>query len=111
MNYNKVILGGYLTCDPELRFTPNGKSVTTFGVAVNETYKDRSGEYRTEPNFFNHVVVWGKLAENCAEFIKKGSSVFIEGRLRSEKWETKNGEKRTTTKIIVNKIQFMSKKN
>ena len=99
---NNVVLIGRLTRDPELRFTGSGKAVATFTIAVNRAYN------RNETDFFR-IVVWGKPGENCANYLKKGSQVGIQGRLQNNNYETNSGEKRTSTEIIAERVEFLSK--
>ena len=91
---NRVTLIGNLTKDPEIRYTPNGTQVLNFDLAVNHRYKDQAGNLQDDPLFIR-VVVWGKQAEICSHFLVKGKAVFVEGRLRSRSWETKDGQKRS----------------
>ncbi len=107
-NVNKVFILGNLTRDPELRYIPSGQAVTSFSVAVNRTYNARSGEKKTETDFLR-VVTWGKQAENCNQYLRKGSSVFVEGRLQSRSWQAQDGTKRTTIEIVAQSVQFLSK--
>ena len=103
---NRVILIGNLTRDVELRSIPSGTTVGGFGIAVNRRRKNDAGEWVEEPNFFN-VVVWSTLAERCAEYIHKGSSVAVEGRLQSRSWETEDGQKRSAVEIVAENVQFL----
>jgi len=107
-SFNKVLLMGNLTRDPELRYIPSGTAVSTFDLAVNRVYKAQSGEKKQETSFIR-TVVWGRRAEVCAEYLKKGSSVFVEGRLRSRSWEGKDGQKRNTIEVIANNVQFLTR--
>ena len=106
---NKVILIGRLGSDPELRYTPNGDAVANFRVATNRVWKDQEGnqQERTE---WHRIVAWRRLAERCGEFLKKGSHVYIEGRLETRSWEGKNGNKRYVTEIIANQMQMLEAK-
>lgn len=104
---NKVFLIGRLTRDPELRYTPNGQAVATFGLAVNREYVSK-GEKKEETCYLN-LVVWGKQAEVCAEYLKKGNLIFVEGRLQYRSWETDEKEKRTTIEVRVERFQFLEK--
>jgi single-strand DNA-binding protein len=101
-----VILIGNLGRDPELRYTQNGQPVTTFSLATNERWKDKDGQpqERTE---WHRIVVWGKSAENCAQYLQKGRSVYIEGRLQTRDWEDREGNKRQTTEIVAQTVQFL----
>lgn len=104
---NKVMLIGNLTRDPELRYIPSGSAVTSFTVAMNRVYKLQTGEKKEEVSFVR-VVVWGRLAEVCNDYLKKGRPVFVEGRLQSRSWDDKNsGEKRSTLEVIAQSIQFL----
>ncbi len=105
-NLNKAFLIGNLTRDPELRYTPSGLAVTTFTVASNRSYNTPSGEKKDEATFIR-VVVWGKRAEVCGEYLNKGSSVFIEGRIQSRNWQAQDGTKRTTVEVVANNVQFL----
>ena len=105
-NLNKVLLIGNLTRDPELRYIPSGSAVATFTVAVNRVYKDQAGEKKEQVSFIR-VVVWGRRAEVCGEYLSKGSPVFVEGRLQSRDWETQDGQKRSTVEVVADNIQFL----
>ena len=108
-NYNRTILMGNLTRDPELRYIPNGSAVSNLRLAVNRTYKNQSGELKEEVAYIN-IVVWSKQAENCAEYLSKGSSVFVEGRLQSRQWETEDGQKRSMLEVVADRVQFLDRK-
>ncbi|MCL4473773.1 MAG: single-stranded DNA-binding protein [Actinobacteria bacterium] len=103
---NRVTLVGNLTRDPELRTTPNGKSVCTLGLAVNERYKNESGEWIEKPNFFD-IVVWGAQAESCSQYLAKGRQVAVDGRLSFRSWEAQDGSKRSKVEVIANTVQFL----
>jgi len=105
---NKVLLIGNLTRPPELRYTPSGTAVADLRLAVNNDYTTQSGERREEPCFLT-VVVWGKQAESCSEYLDKGSEIFVEGRLRIRDWESRDGQKRTATEVVAQRVQFMSR--
>src|SRR3989442_13839288 len=105
---NKVLLIGNLVRPPELRYTPTGTAVADVRIAVNNDYTTQSGERREEPCFLT-VVVWGKQAEACSEYLDKGSEIFVEGRLRIRDWEGKDGQKRTSTEVVAQRVQFMSR--
>ena len=105
-NLNKVFLMGNLTRDPELRYLPNGTAVTTFTIASNRVYKLPSGEKKQDTTFMR-VVVWGRRAETCGEYLSKGSSAFVEGRLQSRNWEGQDGQKRNTVEIVADNVQFL----
>lgn len=103
---NRVVLVGNLTRDPELRQTPNGKSVCTLGVAVNERYKNETGEWTERPHYFD-VVVWGAQAENCSRYLSKGRPVAVDGRLSYRAWEAQDGSKRSKVEVVANTVQFL----
>lgn len=103
---NRVFLMGNLTRDPELRYVPSGTAVTSFDLAVNRVYNTQAGEKKQETSFVR-IVVWARRAEVCAEYLTKGSPVFVEGRLRSRSWETQEGQKRSTIEVIANSVQFL----
>ncbi|HET7204269.1 MAG TPA: single-stranded DNA-binding protein [Steroidobacteraceae bacterium] len=104
---NKVILVGNLGKDPESRYMPNGKAVTNFSVATTDSWKDKqTGEQREQTEWHN-IVMYERLAEVAAEYLKKGSQVYIEGRLRTRKWQDKEGRDRYTTEIIANDMQML----
>ena len=103
---NKVFLSGRLTQDPELRYTPSGVAVTTLRMAVNTTFFSKDSEKREEVCYIN-VSVWRKRAESCVEYLRKGSPIFVEGRLQSRSWETQDGQKRTTIEVQSDRVQFL----
>ena len=105
---NRVLLIGNLTRDPELRYIPSGQPVTTFTIAVNRTYLSNTGEKKEDVNFIR-VVVWAKRAEVCHEYLKKGSPVFVEGRLQSRSWEGTDGTKRNTIEVVAQNVQFLAR--
>ncbi len=106
-SFNKVLLMGNLTRDPELRFTSGGSALTKFGLAVNRKYK--AGDDWKEEVCFVDITVWGKQAENCAEYLSKGRPVFIEGRLQFSTWETDDGQKRSKLEVVANAVQFLGR--
>jgi single-strand DNA-binding protein len=106
-SFNKVLIMGRLTRDPELRYTPSNTPVADFGFAMSEVFKNKAGE-TVEQTCFVDVVVWGRQAETTNEFLKKGSPAFIEGRLQFEQWETQQGEKRNKLKVRADRVQFLS---
>lgn len=108
-SWNRVELIGNLTRDPELRYTPNGAAVVTFGIATNRTYVSE-GERKEEVDF-HKLVAWNKLAELCNQLLKKGMRVFISGRLQTRSWEGQDGEKRQTTEIVVEDMIILTPKN
>jgi len=103
---NKVMLIGHLGADPEMRYTPNGQAVASLRVATSETWNDREGgkQERTE---WHRVVVWGKLAELCNNYLRKGRQAYFEGRLQTRQWEDRDGNKRYTTEIVARDIGFL----
>lgn len=105
MNLNKVLLVGRLTVDPQLRQTPAGQQVASFGLATNRVWTDKNGQ-KQEAVEFHNVVVWGRQAEIASKFLTKGSLALIEGRLQTRSWEGKDGQQRKTTEIITERIQL-----
>jgi single-strand DNA-binding protein len=105
---NKAIMIGRLGNDPETRFTPTGVACTTFTIATNESWKDDDGKEKVQTDW-HHVVAWRKLGEICQQYLKKGSQVFIEGKIRTRSWE-KDNVKRYTTEIIAEHVQFLGHK-
>src|SRR5206468_1011754 len=103
---NKVMLVGRLGRDPETRYTGGGQAVANFSVATDETYKDRNGE-RQKRTEWHKIVVWGKQAEIAQQYLKKGSLVFIEGRIQSREWQDKEGQKRTSFEIVANSFRML----
>jgi len=106
---NKVILIGNLGKDPELRYTPNGTAVASFSIATNERWKNKEGNFQDHTEW-HRIVAWRKLAETVGEYLKKGSQVYIEGRLRTRTWEDQNGNKRTTTEIVADSLQMLGRR-
>ena len=104
MYINKAMIFGNLTRDPELRALPSGMNVVNFSVATNRTYKDREGKKQEQADFHN-VVVFGRQADTVNQYLKKGSSVFVEGRMQTRSWE-KDGEKKYRTEIVADRVQF-----
>lgn len=109
VSFNKVILLGNLTRDPEVRYTPNGVAVASFAVAVNRKYKQ--GEEIKEEVSYIDVVVFGRQAENCGQYINKGDSVLIDGRLQQRRWETEDGQKRSKVEVVAQSVSFMPKRS
>lgn len=107
-NLNKVFLIGNLTRDPELRYIPSGTAVATFTVASNRSYTSAAGEKKEEACFVR-VVSWARQAELAAEYLTKGSPIFVEGRLQSRSWETPDGQKRSTIEVVAQNIQFLGR--
>jgi len=106
---NKVQLIGNITRDPEVRYTAKGTAVATFSIATNRDWKSESGEKKEDVEF-HRVVAWDKLGEICGQYLKKGSKVFVEGRIQSRKWQTKEGEDRTTFEIVINEMVMLDSK-
>ena len=107
---NKCFLIGHLTRDPELRVTPKGNSIATFGLAVNRTYRDESGASRDETTFVD-IEAWGKQAELVAKYLAKGAPAMIEGRLKLDEWQDKTtGQKRSKLKVVLENVQFLGSK-
>ncbi|MEW6097121.1 MAG: single-stranded DNA-binding protein [bacterium] len=105
-NYNRVILAGNLTRDPELRYIPTGQPVTNFTVAINRNYTTQTGERREETSFIP-IVVWGKQAETCNQYLSKGRAVLVEGRLQQRSWENQEGQKRSTIEVVADRVVFL----
>jgi single-strand DNA-binding protein len=105
-NLNKVFLMGRLTKDPELRYTPQGMAVSDLGLAVNREFTLQSGEKRKDTVFID-VTVWKKQAELCCQYLRKGSPIFIEGRLAMDSWEGQDGQKRTKIRVVAENFQFI----
>lgn len=106
MSVNKVILLGRLGQDPELKYTPGGSPVCNFSLATTESWTDKSGQ-KQEKTEWHRVVVWGKLAELCNQYLAKGRQAFLEGRLQTRSWDDKDGNKRYTTEILASTVQFI----
>lgn len=106
MSVNKVILLGRLGQDPELKYTPGGSAVCNFSLATTEGWTDKQGQ-KQEKTEWHRVVVWGKLAELCNQYLAKGRQAFIEGRLQTRAWDDKDGNKRYTTEILASTVQFI----
>jgi len=107
---NKVILIGNLTRDPELRYTPSGTPVCSFGIATNRSWVPSGSEERQEETEFHSVVAWSKLAELCAQLLSKGRKIYIEGRLQTRSWETPEGDKRMKTEIVAEDMIILDNK-
>jgi single-strand DNA-binding protein len=103
---NKVILIGNLGRDPELRYTQSGQAVANFTLATSERFANKSGEQQ-ERTEWHRIVAWGKTGELCAQYLSKGRSVYIEGRLQTREWEDKEGQKRSTTEIVAQNVTFL----
>ncbi len=109
MSLNRVQLIGNLTRDPEMKQIPGGQVVASFGIATNFTWKDQSGEQQSRTEFHN-IVAWRRLAEICGQYLKKGSKIFIEGRLQTRSWEGEDGVKRYRTEIVADNMIMLDKK-
>ena len=106
MSVNKVILVGRLGQNPEVRYTPGGAAVANFSVATNEQWNDKAGQ-KQERTEWHRIVVWGKLAELCNQYLQKGRQVYLEGRLQTREWQDKENQKRSTTEIHAQTVQFL----
>ncbi len=103
---NKVMVIGHLGKDPEMRYTPSGRPVTTFSIAVSRSWNTADGERRTETEWFN-IVAWGNLAEICKQYLNKGQQVYVEGRLQTRRWEDKEGQKHTSVEVVANEMMML----
>lgn len=108
-SFNKVILLGNLTRDPEVRYTPNGAAVASFAIAVNRKYK-QGEETRDEVSYID-IVVFGKQAEACGQYINKGDAILVDGRLQQRRWETEDGQKRSKVEVVAQSVNFMPKRS
>lgn len=110
MNLNRLIMGGRLARDPELKFTPTGTAIASMTIVVNRQWKDQNGEAKEEVGFFDSTA-FGKTAESIAQYFRKGSNILIEGRIKMEQWEDRETHKnRTAIKVIVESFQFIDRK-
>ena len=107
MSVNKVILIGRLGQNPELRYTPAGAAVANFSLATNEKWTDKAGN-KQEKTEWHRIVVWNKTAELCNQYLQKGREVYIEGRLQTRQWDDKDGQKKYTTEVVADSVQFLS---
>jgi single-strand DNA-binding protein len=105
---NKVMLIGNLTRDPNLRFTPNGTAVCSFGLATNRTWTPSDGGEKQEKVEYHNVVAWGKLADICGNLLHKGDKAFVEGRLQTRDWKTDDGQERRITEIVIDNMMLLS---
>lgn len=105
---NKVMLIGNLTRDPQLRFTPSGTAVCTFGLATNRSWVPSDNSERQEETEFHNIVAWSKLAEICGQLLHKGDKVYVDGRIRTRDWKTQEGEDRRTTEIVIDNMMLLS---
>lgn len=106
---NKVMIIGHLGRDPEMRYTPSGRPVTTFTVATGRNWTTAEGERRSETEWFN-IVAWGGLAEICNQYLKKGRQVYVEGRLQTRHWEDEQGNKRSATEIVAREMIMLAER-
>ena len=106
---NKVMIIGRLGRDPEMRYTPSGRPVTTFSVATSRTWTTSEGERKVETEWFN-IVAWGSLAEICKQYLTKGQVVYVEGRLQTRHWDDNEGNKHTSVEIVANEMIMLSEK-
>jgi single-strand DNA-binding protein len=105
---NKVILVGNLGGDPEIRYTPNGTAVANFRIATTERFSNKNGEKESRTEW-HRIVAWGRLAEICNEYLKKGKQVYVEGRIQTRQWEDKDGNKRSSTEIVANNMVMLGR--
>jgi single-strand DNA-binding protein len=108
VSINRITIIGNLGSEPEMRFTPNGRPATSFRVATNWRYTTPEGERKEETEWFS-VVTWGKLAEQCNQFLNKGRLVYVEGRLRLRTWEGQDGQKRAKNEIVADRVKFLDR--
>jgi len=106
---NKVMIIGHLGRDPEMRYTPSGRPVTTFTVATTRTWNTSEGERREETEWFN-VVAWGSLAEICKQYLRKGHQVYVEGRLQTRRWDDPEGKKHFATELVAKEMIILSER-
>ena len=106
MSVNKVILVGRLGQNPEIRHTPSGASVANFSLATNETWLDKTGQ-KQEKTEWHRIVVWGKLAETCGQYLTKGRQIYVEGRLQTQQWQDKDGQTKYRTDVNAQTVQFL----
>lgn len=109
LSLNKAMVIGNVTRDPEARTIPSGQTVCSFGVATNRRWKDQtSGEFKEQAEFHN-IVAWGRLAETCGQYLKKGSRVYVDGRLQTRSWEDQSGQKRSRTEIVAEQMIMLDR--
>ncbi len=106
MSLNKAMIIGRLGNDPEVRYTQGGMAMANFNLATNEVWNDKGGQ-RQEKTEWHRIVVFGKQAENCGKYLKKGRQAYVEGRIQTREWEDRDGNKRTTTEIVAQTVQFL----
>jgi single-strand DNA-binding protein len=107
---NKVMIIGHLGRDPEMRYTPSGRPVTTFSVATSRSWTTSDGEHHTDTEWFN-VVTWSSLAEICKQYLFKGQQVYVEGRLQTRKWEDASGNKHTSIEIVASEMMMLGERH
>lgn len=108
---NKVLLIGNLTRDPNLRYTPNGTAVCSFGLATNRSWTPTEGGEKQEKTEFHNIVAWGKLAEICEQILHKGDKTYVEGRLQTRDWKTEDGQDRRVTEIVIDNMMLLSSRS
>lgn len=108
---NKVILLGNVGGDPELRYTPSGAGVANFSIATNESWTDKNSGERQERTEWHRIAAWGRLAEICNQYLRKGSKVYIEGRLQTRSWEGQDGQRRYATEIVASEMQMLDSRD
>ena len=106
---NKVLVIGHLGKDPEMRYTPSGRPVTTFTLAVSRSWNSSDGERHAETEWFN-IVAWGNLAEICKQYLAKGQQAYVEGRLQTRRWDDKEGQKHTSVEIVANEMMMLGER-
>ena len=106
---NKIMIIGNIGSDPEMRFTPNGNPVTSFRVATNRVYTTADGDRKEETDWFT-VVAWGRLAEQCNQFLTKGQPVYVEGRLSTRSWESQDGQRHYRTEVVAERVLFLDRR-
>jgi len=108
---NKAILIGNLGRDPEVKYTQSGTAIANFSIATSERWKDKNTGEQKERTEWHRIDAWGRLGEICGEYLSKGSRVYIEGRIQTDEWQDKDGNKRYTTKIVANEMKMLDRKN
>ena len=108
---NKAMIVGNLGADPEVRYTPGGQAVANFRIATTESWNNKENGQKEERTEWHRIVVWGKQAENCSQYLSKGRQVYIEGRIQTRSWTDKDGNTKYTTEIVANTVQFLGSKS
>ena len=111
MDLNKVMLIGNITRDPELRTTTTGQSVASFSIATNRVWKDNTTGERKEAADFHNIVAWGKLAEICGQYLRKGSKIYLEGRIQTRSWQDQSGNKKYITEVVAENMIMLDRKS